>query len=386
LAGFLLPRPQMPPDHLLTILHVAAPGRAGGLESVVLELTGGLRGLGHRVVLAAVLDPGSVEHPVPSRAEGQGVEVRRVVIPPRAYLTEYRALRQAITELRPDLVHTHGYRADLIGGLAARRAGVLWVSTVHGFTGGGRKNRFYEWLQIRAYRRAQAVVAVSLPIRDRLVGAGICPDRVHVIPNAWAPKALLSREEARRRLCLTGPEPVIGWVGRLTREKGADVFLEALAQIPDRHWTASIVGAGRERPALEAQAERLGIAERIRWHGLMPDAAGLYPAFDAWVLSSRTEGTPIALFEAMAARVPVVVTTVGGVPDVVSPFEALLVRSEDPAALAAGIATLLAGPDEAGARAEAAFRRLSTQHTSEAWLASHLELYRSLGPTVSTGT
>ncbi|TFG48024.1 MAG: glycosyltransferase [Gemmatimonadales bacterium] len=386
MAGFLLRRSQMPPDRRLTILHLAAPGRAGGLESVVLDLTHGLGGLGHRTILGAVLDPGSEDHPVPARAEVLGVEVRRLVIPPRSYVLEYKRLRNLLAELRPDVVHTHGYRADLIGGFSARRAGVPWVSTVHGFTGGNKKNRLYEWLQVRAYRRAQAVVAVSRPLRDRLVNGGVPPAQVRILPNAWAPKALLSREEARRRLRLTGPAPVIGWVGRLTREKGADVFLEALAHIPDQPWTASIIGDGRERPALEAQAERLGIAERIRWHGLMPDAAGLYPAFDAWVLSSRTEGTPIALFEAMAARVPVVVTTVGGVPDVVSPFEALLVRSEDPAALAAGIATLLAGRDEAGARAEAAFRRLSAQHASEGWIAAHLELYRSLGPTVSTGT
>ena len=145
----------------------------------------------------------------------------------------------------------------------------------------------------------------------------------------------------------------IGWVGRLTREKGADIFLEALALLPHRAWVASIVGEGRERAALEAQAARLGIADRVRWHGLVPDAAAIYPAFDAWVLSSRTEGTPIALFEAMAARVPAVVTTVGGVPDVVTPFEAILVRPEDPAALAAAIGNLLAEGDGAAARAEA---------------------------------
>ena len=368
----------MPPEPPLTILHIAAPGRAGGLESVVLDLSGGLKRMGHRVALAAVLDPGSEAHPVPDRAEGLGVEVRRVVVPPRAYRSEYRLLRQVVAELEPDVVHTHGYRADLIGGLAARRAGVPWVSTVHGFTGGGRKNRCYEWLQVRAYRRAQAVVAVSRPIRDRLVREGVLPDRVRVMPNAWSPKPSLPREEARRRLGIAGSAPVVGWVGRLTREKGADLFLEALALLPNRAWVASIVGEGRERPALEAQAARLGIADRVRWHGLVPDAAAIYPAFDAWVLSSRTEGTPIALFEAMAARVPAVVTSVGGVPDVVTPFEALLVRPEDPAALATAIGNLLAEGDGAAARGEAAFRRLSARYAPTGWLDAHVALYRSL--------
>ena len=306
----------------MTILHVAAPGVAGGLESVVLELAGGLTNAGHRVALAAVLDPGSENHPVPSRATGLGVEVFPLVVPSRAYLLEFRRIRNVIHEFRPDIVHTHGYRADLIGGLAARRAGVPWVATAHGFAGGGRKNRLYEWLQVRAYRWAQAVIAVSEPIQRRLVKEGVAPDRIHRLRNAWAPKPLLTREMARRRLGIEGVDASIGWVGRLSREKGADVFLDALARLPHRRWTASIIGDGGERHALEAQALALGIADRVRWHGLLTDASELYRAFDVWVLSSRTEGTPIALFEAMSARVPAVVTAVGGVPDVVTQAEA----------------------------------------------------------------
>jgi glycosyltransferase involved in cell wall biosynthesis len=336
-------------------------------------------------VLVAVLDPGSEDHPVPARAEGLGVEVRRLVIPPRSYRLEYRLLRQLLSDIRPDAVHTHGYRADLIGGLAARRTGVPWVSTVHGFTGGGRKNRFYEWLQLRAYRGSQGVVAVSRPMRDRLNHEGIQPTRVHLVPNAWGPKPLLARDEARQRLGLAGSEPVIGWVGRLTREKGPDLFLSALAQIQDRPWIASIVGDGRERPALEAQAARLGIGTRIRWHGLIPDAAALYPAFDAWVLSSRTEGTPIALFEAMSAGVPIVAASVGGVPDVISAAEALLVPPERPAALAAALRDLLAGPEAAALRSGAARRRLLDSFDPEQWFAAHIQLYRSLRNILPSG-
>jgi glycosyltransferase involved in cell wall biosynthesis len=376
----------MPPEQPLSILHVAAPGVAGGLESVLLELTGGLRQAGHRVALAAVLDAGVGDHPVPARAEAAGVVVRRLVVPPRAYLREYEMLRQVVAELRPDVVHTHGYRADLIGGLVARRAGIPWVATVHGFTGGGRKNRFYEWLQVRAYRKAQAVVAVSRPIRDRLMGAGVARERVHVLPNTWMQKPVLPRPEARSRLGLDGEEPVIGWVGRLTREKGADLFLDAVAQLPQRHWVASIIGEGSERPALESQARRLGIADRVRWHGLIPNAAGLYSAFDAWVLSSRTEGTPIALFEAMAASVPAVVSAVGGVPDVVSPTEVILVDPERAESIAAGLVSIFDDPRAANERAEAARRRLLDAFAPEGWLDAHVALYRSLGPAILSGT
>jgi glycosyltransferase involved in cell wall biosynthesis len=375
----------MSPPSKLTLLHIAAPGLEGGLESVLLELTGGLRLLRHGVVLAAVQDAGGAVSPVLRRASDREVEVVRVEVPTRAYATELRRLRAAIDSAGPDVVHTHGYRADLLGGLAARRRGVPWVSTTHGFTGGDLKNRLYEWLQVRALRRADAVIAVSDPIRNRLRDAGIAVDRIHLLPNAWTPKPLVPRAEARRRLGIDDGPPVIGWVGRLTAEKGPDLFLEALALLPDRRWRASIIGDGRERTALEARARRLGIADRLHWHGIVPEAAGLYPAFDAWVLSSRTEGTPIALFEAMAARVPAVVTAVGGVPAVVSGAEAILVPSERPELLAEAIGRVLADAASATSRVEAAYRRLVEEFATPGWLAAHVALYESVRSTRSPG-
>lgn len=368
----------MPQPTTLKVLHVAAPGRAGGLESVLLDLTGGLHRLGHGAVLAAVVEPGDGEHPVAVRAESLGVDVRLLTVAPRAYLHEYRQLLALIKRVCPEVVHTHGYRADIVAGLAATSSGVPWVSTVHGFTGGDRKNRIYEWLQIRSYRRAQAVVAVSRPIRQRLLSAGIRPDAIELLPNAWSSKPLLDRSAARASLRVVDGRPLIGWVGRLTREKGADLFVEALALIPHRNWQASIVGDGRERRALELQAVRLGIADQVTWHGMLSDAAAIYPAFDCWVLSSRTEGTPIALFEAMAAHVPAVVTAVGGVPDVVSGSEALVVGTENPAAIAGAIAEVLAKPEEAAARAEVAHRKLLKEFAVGPWLDAHVALYQTL--------
>jgi len=383
MAGFLHQPPQMPASRPLTILHIAAPAVAGGLESILLDLAGGLARSGHRAVLATVLDPGTEQHPVPGRAAELGVEVVRVVVPPRSYLREYRGLRRAIESVRPDLVHTHGYRADLLGGLAARHAGLPWVSTAHGFTGGDRKNRAYEWLQVRAYRSAQAVVAVSRPIQHRLARAGVPADRIQVLPNAWTPKPLLGRDEARSRLGIPADEYVVGWVGRLTHEKGADVFLEALSRAGDLPWRASILGDGRDRNRLEARARALGIGDRVRWHGPVFGAAAFFSAFDAFVLSSRTEGTPVALMEAVAAHVPVVSTAVGGVPDMFSGAEIILVPSERPEAIAAGLRGIAEDPTAARRRSGAAFDGLAARFSLGDWLASHLALYATC---VSNGT
>ncbi len=139
-----------------------------------------------------------------------------------------------------------------------------------------------------------------------------------------------------------------------------------------------MLGDGPSAGALEAQAQELGIASRIRWHGVVPDAAALFPAFDAWVLSSRTEGTPIALLEAMAAGVPAVVTAVGGVPDVVSAREAMVVAPGDVGALAQAVEAVLLDPVGAQRRAVAAHERLLADFDPGRWLEAHVRQYQAL--------
>jgi glycosyltransferase involved in cell wall biosynthesis len=370
--GGAAPRP-------LTILHVAAPARVGGLERVVRSLCAGHRARGHRVHLLAVVDPGEADHPIVAPLAEAGVEVRVLEVAARGYLRERAVMRELCGSIHPDVVHTHGYRPDLVDGSVARSLGIATVATVHGFIRGSLKGRLYEWLQRRSYRRFDAVAAVSRPQVEELAAAGVPQARIHHVPNAWAVHAPpLPPAEARARLGV--PEGVfhVGWVGRLGREKGADVLLDALALLRDFPLVASVVGAGREEAALRAQAEALGIADRVRWHGLVAEAGPLFSAFDAFVLSSRTEGTPIALFEAMEAGAPVVATAVGGVPDVVSPAEALLVPPEDPARLAEALRAVRGDPAAAAARARAAGTRLRAEFGADPWLNRYEEIYRQV--------
>lgn len=362
----------------MNILHLTAPAVVGGLESVVLDLATELQALGHRPILAAIMGASERDASFAGRARARGVEVVPLILPPRRYHLEIRAVTDLLKTLAPDVIHTHGYRADVVGGLAARRLGIPWISTAHGFTGGGARARLYEWLQVRMLRHAHRVLAVSRPIRERLVGEGVDPAIVSLLPNSWSPKPLLTRTTARQQLGIPQDALVIGWVGRLTQEKGPDVFLRALTEFRNTIWQASVIGDGPTRGSLEEQARALGIAERIRWHGIVAEAASFYRAFDVWVLTSRTEGTPIALFEAVGALVPVVATAVGGVPDVVSKEQALLVPSERPDAIARALESVLADPSAAAARAASAARRLEVGFAVKQWIAAHLAIYRSV--------
>ena len=363
----------------LSILHVLAPNDAGGLESVVRSLAIGQHDRGHTVRVVAVVSPAAPRYHVVKSLDDAGVEVLTLAIHDRAYLREGGFIADLCRRHRPTVVHTHGFRPDVLDAAIARYLGIPTVTTVHGFTGGGWRLALYERIQRLAFRRFDAVVAVSRPLAHRLAADGVPRDRVHLVPNAYTPTtALRDRLAARRALSLPVDRFIIGWVGRLTPEKGLDVMVDALVRLSTLPVSLSVVGDGPERSSLVDRAAERGLSARITWHGIVRDAASVLPAFDVIVLSSRTEGCPIVLLEAMAARVPIVATRVGGVPDVVTPADALLAPSEDAASLAGAIVDVYHNRRPAAARAATAYARLLAEFQVAPWIARYDSLYRSI--------
>ncbi len=361
-----------------SVVHVLAPADFGGLEAVVHTLALGQLEAGQRVLVASFVTLGRTEHPFGAGLAAAGVPERTIPVAARGYLKERRTVRDLIEEFRPDVVHTHGYRPDVVDGGVARRMGVASATTVHGFTRGAGRGKIYEWLQRRSYRRFDAVVVVSAPLRRELVASGVAPERVHLVRNAWrAAHPPLDRAEARSALGLDIETPVVAWVGRLSAEKAPDVMVEALAACPNEEVILSMVGAGPMETAVRTLAEERGVAERIRWHGVVPDAGRYLRAFDALLLTSWTEGTPIVLLEAMAAGVPIVTTAVGGVPDVVSGREAILVPAGDAAALGRGIVEVLEDFGATAVRCKEARARLEREFAVGPWVQRYHDIYSS---------
>jgi len=329
-----------------------------------------------------VLEEGDANHPLIDALAAEGVTTHPIILPRRGYWRERAAMLELVRQLQPTVVHTHGYRPDVVDAGAARRLGIPTVTTVHGFTGGSWRNRFYERLQRRAYRAFAAVIVVSRPLGEELTRDGVPPHRVHLVQNAWPPNApSLDRIAARRALGLSEGGFVVGWAGRLSDEKGPDVLIDALVHLTDLPVTVSMVGNGQQHGSLVARARQLGVERQVRWHGVVPDAGRYFAAFDVFVLSSHTEGTPIVLFEAMAAGVPIVATRVGGVPDVVSPAHAALVAPSDPVALAAEIRAVYRDPASGRARAQRAGERLLSDFAIAPWLERYAAIYRLVSRT-----
>jgi glycosyltransferase involved in cell wall biosynthesis len=167
------------------------------------------------------------------------------------------------------------------------------------------------------------------------------------------------------------PGPVVGAVGRLEPQKGFDVLLRALRDVPQA--SAVIVGDGEHRDELHTLADRLGIGERVRWIGWRDDRRSYLPWFDVFVLPSRFEGFPLALLEALLAQKAVVASEVGSVAEAVLPDQTgLLVPPDDPAALAAGIRKLL-GDEALRGRLGAAGRELVRSNFTASHMARSFE-------------
>ena len=366
----------------LSVAHILAPAPFGGLETVVVTLSRAQAELGARVTVVLVVtpeDPSSAGHPVARALEGSGVHVETWVIPARGYVHERRRVADLLDRRSVDVLHTHGYRPDLTDAGVARKRGVGTTSTVHGRIGGSWKGRLYEWAQTKALRRFDAVIAVSEKLFGELRGEGIPEEALHLVPNAWsAPAPPMDGPRARAVLGIPAEAPAVGWVGRVSGEKGPDVFIEAAAHVSVPGTVFSVIGDGPMREACEDRARQAGISHRVRFHGSVPEAGRLLAAHDVFALTSWTEGTPMALLEAIHAGVPVVATRVGGVPNVVGEDEAVLCDPGDVAAVARGIEHILNEPDAASRRADAARRRLERDFAVEPWARRHLDIYQSI--------
>jgi glycosyltransferase involved in cell wall biosynthesis len=361
------------------VLHAIDPGAAGEVDRTVATLLRESARQGAPVAAAVVVDPGSPAISEWLGLEAEGVRVFCYAIPLGRYLRHRTRYREAIREWRPALVHCHGPRADILAGSAAWGLRVPRVSTVHGFLRGTMGPRLAEWWRRRSLSRFDAVIGVSRGIMAEMQRAGVAQPRLHLIRDALPASAPpLTRSAARAELGLPEDATVLGWAGRLNREDGVDILLDALPWLADLQLTVSILGDGAERPALEETARRLGVAGCLRWHGNRRESARLFTAFDCFALSPRGDEVPRSLLIAMAAGVPVVAAAVGDVADLVRDGEGMRVAPAAPAALALAIRATLTGRAAALERAARARLHVTEDFAVGPWVTRHGQLYRDI--------
>jgi glycosyltransferase involved in cell wall biosynthesis len=369
-----------------TVVRLVTRMNIGGPARHALLLTKALAGEYHTVLAAGrptasegeLTDPEVTVHPVPL--------VRPLDV--RADARSLTAVRRLLAKHRPALLHTHMAKAGTVGRLAALGAShrPRTVHTFHGhvlegYFGPAARRAFLETERLLA-RGTDALVAVSPEIRDELLALGIgTPRRFHVIPLGLDLGDFLAVERPagalRPALGLPPGAPLAGIVGRLVPIKDHVTALRALAKVPGAH--LAVIGDGELRPDLEAHARELGVADRAHFVGWRADMAAALSDLDVVLLTSRNEGTPVALIEASAAGRPVVATDVGGVRSVVADgTTGLLAPPGDADAVAALLARLLAGAGERRRMGAAGREHVRRRFGADRLVRDVADLYRDL--------
>lgn len=299
----------------------------------------------------------------------------------------YRIMRRE----RPDIVHSHLAKAGFSARMAARLAGVpIVLHSFHGNVFRGyfspAKSRFFLLLEQFGARLSTRLITSSPRLRDDLIEFGVStPARIAVIPYGFHLDALAQQPRFqgsfRSRIGLSQSAKIIGTVGRLVSIKNLPLLLDAAALVRqhDQEISFAVVGDGELRGELESRAQELGLGDSVVFAGWQPDLLDVYADLDALVLSSDNEGTPVSLIEAMAAGCPVVATSVGGVPDLVTDGETgRLVPRGDSNALANAILAVFNEPDRTRAMADQARKQVLERHQARDRDSDVARLYQSL--------
>jgi len=371
---------------VIRVLHIITRMDVGGsTENTVISVT-----RMPRAEFACSLISGQTTDPPPglaaslSRAGVPWIQLRHLRRPvnPIADCRALWQLRRAIRRLGPDIVHTHSSKAGFLGRLAARAAGVPHiVHTPHGHVFEGYfspvATRAFTLLERLAARWTDRIITLSDDeAQDHLRLRIGRPEQFVTIPSGVDLDTVCAASPAS----LVPGRPVIGAVARLVPVKGLQYLIDAAPEIlrrcPDARFL--LVGDGEMRAALRAQADALGLSDRIVFTGFREDIPALIAGMDVFVLPSINEGMGRVLVMAMALGKPIVATRVGGVAELLGDGEAgLLVPPRDPAALAEAATALLRDVTRASALAEAG-RRRAPRYSAEAMLEALAKVYREV--------
>lgn len=348
--------------------HLSGPAR------LALDFAVAARAMGEEIQVLGLVRGPALPNAFSRAFEAAGIPVRLLRERFRFDPAIIGQFRRALDKFKPDVYQSHGYKGSMLGRFARRRS-VRWQAVFHGFTWENPLVRLYHALDVRWLRRADSVVVVSRAFGRELERRGVDPARIRWVPNAIDEAALARTDsgENLRRLWVGDEDSVLaGVIGRLSPEKGPDVFLRAFAAAAPRapRLRAVMVGDGPELEPSRRLAGRLGLEGRVVFAGFRSDLAAVYRALDLLVIPSRSEGLPTVLLEAMLLGVPVVSTAVGAVPDVIEDgTTGLVVPAQDEPALAAALERLAADGALRASLAQAAGRfareRLSVQRRTK---------------------
>jgi glycosyltransferase involved in cell wall biosynthesis len=382
---------------IITRLNIGGPS----IQAITLSSRLTARGLETLLVHGRLGEgEGDMRYLLDGSTETRALPALRRPIAPAHDAVALAQLLDLLRDMRPDIVHTHMAKAGSLGRTAAaiynvtagrgRRAKIVHTYHGHVLEGyfGGTTERIFAAAERGLARVTDAIVAISPAIRDELlqqhrIGRA---DQYRVIPLGFDLHALSAiddpqRRQARAALGIDEGAHVVSTVGRLTAIKQHELFLDAAALVAARDPAALflIAGDGERRAELERRAKALGLADRTRFLGWRRDLTTIYGATDVFLLTSRNEGTPVALIESLAAGVPGVSTDVGGIRDVIGGDDVgLIAPFGDARALADHVVALLGDRERRRRMGDAGRQSVTSRYSLDRLVDDVERLYREL--------
>jgi len=361
------------------VLQLISSGGYYGAENMLLNLCASQEKSGCQASLVLFYNTHIPNVEFYERARRRGISVRMVHCKGRADWRAVQQIKEIIQEDEINVVHTHGYKADLYGYAAARSAGKPIVATCHNWLGGTAALGIYNRLDRMVLKRFGAVAAVSETVREQLASSGIHADRIKLIANGIDVQAF-ERPTAKMDAGAEGGK-IIGMVARLDLQKGFEYLLTAARVLHREFSDLKIVvsGEGPDRGAIEKMIAEFGLQHNVVLAGQVSDMPAVYAAMDIFVLPSLNEGLPMTVLEAMAASRPVVASRVGAIPGVIRDGESgLLVAPGDAAGLKNALARLLRDSELCRRLGANAHDTVSRNYTSDNMASHYISMYEDV--------
>lgn len=368
----------------LKIIHTTCHTQFGGLEKRIFNESCWMAERGHTVFIAA---PGNT--PLYNKALEKGFLTRAVTFNRSSFVNDFFELKKIFKQFKPHVLNTHGNEDSKIALPAATGAGIPLKILSRHISAHVKKS----WYNILLYRTLCNYIFTTADYTTRhlIKTFGIPEDKVRtlssgIIPPENLPDRTNARERLARELSLDPATPFVGFIGRVSRDKGVDTVISAFHRVSSRilHHLV-IIGTGTDEYMSELRicAKNLNIEHRVHFTGFREDVWPYYRALDCKMLASRDingipfEGIPQSILEAMYSRCPVIGSISGGIPDVISHGDTgLLFRMDDEKDLSEKLLQTLNDDTASRNRSENAFRMVQNHHTLDAMGNKILKIYK----------
>jgi glycosyltransferase involved in cell wall biosynthesis len=365
----------------MKILHIISSSGIYGAEAVILNMSRTLNESSHSSTLGVFSNSANPNLQLHETAIVQGVESHLISCAGQIDRTVPSSIRELAARTNADVVHAHGYKADIYCYFALRGSGVPLVSTCHTWYDNDLTVSLYGAADRFILRNYAAIVAVSGDVRQRLLKAGVRREKIHIVRNGIDLRPFDNAVPSLREISSPDKAPIVGLIGRLATEKGVDIFLRAaarvLTELPATKFV--VIGEGPDRDQLEILIDELQVRNNIFMLGRRDDMPGVYASLDIMVSASRLEGLPMAILEGMASSRPVIATSVGAVPDaIVDGRTGVLVPPENVEALASKIVILLNNRTQRENLGTAAKRLIEEEFSAERMTTDYLHIYEAI--------